>query len=276
MTITIKKLVLGFWICFFVAWLSESAALSQGGMIHDTREHILEDAKKEGKLVVSPGFEDSTTPHLIEAFKKKYPFVKEVVWSKPADFKKQLDDLIEGKAVVDAFRPAPNLWSQYFSNNLFRNYDFKKMAEGGHLNIPREMIDESGVVIWSGSIIGIMVYNVNRIASEPTPTGWESCLDPKWSGKFTVDSKPNVIASLAARWGDEKTLDYARKLKQNNPVIVRGSTQGLTKLAAGEFAFMCGVQAWAECDLRRSLQADHRPPKSEFAMKPACTRRNVT
>src|SRR6266511_2436877 len=146
MTITIKKLVLGFWICFFVAWLSESAALSQGGMIHDTREHILEDAKKEGKLVVSPGFEDSTTPHLIEAFKKK------------------LDHLIEEKAVVDAFRPAPNLWSQYFSHNLFRNYDFKKMAEGGHLNIPREMIDESGVVIWSGSIIGIMVYNANRIA----------------------------------------------------------------------------------------------------------------
>src|SRR5882724_5711222 len=230
MTIRTKKLLLGFWLCFFVAWFSDSPALSQGGMIHDTREHILEDAKKEGKLVVSPGFEDSTTPHLIEAFKKKYPFVKEVVWSKPADFKKQLDDLIEGKAVVDAFRPAPNLWSQYFSHNLFRNYDFKKMAEGGHLNIPREMIDESGVVVWSGSIIGIMVYNVNRIASEPTPTGWESCFDPKWSGKFTVDSKPNVIASLAARWGEEKTLDYARKLKQNNPVIVRGSTQGFKKL----------------------------------------------
>ena len=147
MTIAIEKLFLGFLVFIFVAWFSESAALSQGGMIHDTREHILEDAKREGRLVVSPGFEDSTTPHLIEAFKKKYPFVKEVVWSKPADFKKQLDDLIEGKAVVDAFRPAPNLWSQYFFHNLFRNYDFKKMAEGGHLNIPQEMIDESGVVV---------------------------------------------------------------------------------------------------------------------------------
>src|SRR4030095_8115964 len=136
MTIAIEKLFLGSLVFIFVAWFSESPALSQGGMIHDTREHILE---------------DGTTPHLSETFKKKYPFVKEVVWSKPADFKKQLDDLIEGKAVVDAFRPAPNLWSQYFSHNLFRNYDFKKMAEGGHLNIPREMIDESGVVVWSGS-----------------------------------------------------------------------------------------------------------------------------
>jgi len=265
MTTRIKKLILGFWICFFIAWFSDTPALSQGGMIHDTREHILDDAKKEGKLVVSPGFEDSTTPHLIDAFKKKYPFVKEVVWSKPADFKKQLDDLIEGKAVVDAFRPAPNLWSQYFSHNLFRNYDFKKMAEGGHLNIPQEMIDESGVVVWSGSIIGIMVYNVNRIGSEPAPTGWESCLDPKWSGKFTVDSKPNVLASLAARWGEQKTLDYARKLKQNNPVIVRGSTQGLTKLAAGEFAFMCGVYLHAT---ERYLKQNPTAPIKKLVANP--------
>jgi ABC-type Fe3+ transport system substrate-binding protein len=242
MTMRIRKPMLGFWACFSVVCFFAAPALSQGehDKIHDTREHILEHAKKEGKLLVSPGFEDSTTPHLVEAFKKKYPFVKDVVWSKPADFKKQLADLIEGKAVVDAFRPAPDLWSQYFSHNLFRKYDFRKMAQGGHLQIPQEMIDESGPVVWSGSIIGIIAYNANRIGSEP-PAGWESCLDPKWSGKFTVDSKPNVLASLAARWGEQKTLDYALKLKQNNPIMVRGSTQGLTKLAAGEFAFMCGV-----------------------------------
>jgi ABC-type Fe3+ transport system substrate-binding protein len=244
MTTRILKPLVGSLFFAFVAWSTESPALSQGGhhdTIHDSREHILEDAKREGKLVVSPGFEDSTTPHLIEAFKKKYPFVKEVVSSKPSDFKKQLHDLIEGKTVVDAFRPAPDLWSQYFFHNLFRKYDLRKMAQGGHLRIAQEMIDESGLVVWSGSIIGIIAYNANQIGSEPAPAGWESCLDPKWSGKFTVDSKPNVLASLAARWGEEKTLDYARKLKQNNPIIVRGSTQGLTKLAAGEFAFMCGV-----------------------------------
>ncbi|HYY24662.1 MAG TPA: hypothetical protein VE689_04165, partial [Candidatus Udaeobacter sp.] len=35
-------------------------------LVYDTREHILEDARKEGKLIVSPGFEESTTPHLID------------------------------------------------------------------------------------------------------------------------------------------------------------------------------------------------------------------
>ena len=223
--------------------LSTASALAQSspGMTYDTKEHILEDAKKEGRLVVSPGFEETTTPHLINAFKKRHPFVKEVIWSKPADFRKQFFDLVEGKIVLDVFRPTPELWGEYLKHDLFRKYDFRRMARDGHLNIPEQMIDASGVVVWSGSLIGILVYNAARLGSEHPPTGWESCLDPKWTGKFTVDTKPNVLASLASRWGEEKLLDFARKLKENNPVMVRGSTQGLAKLAAGEFAFMCGV-----------------------------------
>ena len=171
--------VLSLLICFAQAYSQPNQPA-----VYDTRNHILEDAKKEGKLIVSPGFEESTTPHLIDAFKKKYPFVKEVTWSKPADFKKQLADLIEGKAQVDAFRPAPNVWSQYFKHNLFKNYDFKGMARDGHLQIPPEVIDESGMVVWSGSIAGMIVYNENRVGAGPPPTGWESCIDPKWSGQI--------------------------------------------------------------------------------------------
>lgn len=261
-----KNFLLSFLALLLVAGYFESPARSQGGMemIRETRAHILDDAKKEGKLIISPGFEESTTPHLIEAFKKKYPFVKEVVWSKPPDFKKQLSDLIEGKAVVDAFRPAPNVWSQYFSNNLFRRYDFKHMAETGQLNVAPPMIDESGVVVWSGSIVGVMAYNISRTDTEAL-SGWESCLNSKWNGRFTVDSKPNVLASLTAGWGEAKLLDYARKLKQNNPIIVRGSTQGLTKLAAGEFSFMCGVYLHA---LERFVRANPSAPIKRLVALP--------
>jgi spermidine/putrescine-binding protein len=261
------RVLIGSIVFAFVTWVSISASFAQSApeLIYETREHILEGARKEGKLIVSPGFEESTTPHLIDAFKKKYSFIKDVVWSKPADFRKQLGELIEGKTVVDAFRPAPNVWSQYFSNNLFRMYDYKKIVQNGQLNFPQEMIDDSGVVIWSGSIIGIMAYNANRVSAESLPTGWESCLDAKWSGKFTVDSKPNVLASLASRWGQDKLLDYARKLKQNNPIVVRGSTQGLTKLAAGEFTFMCGVYLHA---LERFVRENPSAPIKRLAPNP--------
>jgi ABC-type Fe3+ transport system substrate-binding protein len=149
--------------------------------------------------------------------------------------------MAEGKVVVDAFRPAPDVWSEYFKHDLFRKYDFKRMAADGHLAIPQQMIDANGVVVWSGSLMGIMAYNASRVGSQQPPNGWESCVDPRWRGQFTVDTKPNVLAALASRWGEEKLLDYARKLKQNDPIWLRGSSQGLAKLAAGEFTFMCGV-----------------------------------
>ena len=65
--IALRLIIIGLLIC-----LSDSPALSQSApeLIYETREHILEGARKEGKLIVSPGFEDSTTPHLIDAFKK--------------------------------------------------------------------------------------------------------------------------------------------------------------------------------------------------------------
>ncbi|HWP56846.1 MAG TPA: ABC transporter substrate-binding protein [Candidatus Acidoferrales bacterium] len=209
--------------------------------IYDTREHILEGARREGRLVVSPGFEESTTPHLIEAFKRKYPFVREVTWFKPPDFRKQALELRDGKIAVDAFRPAPDVWEDYFKHDLLRPYDFRRMATAGHLAIPEPMIDASGMVVWSGSLMGIIVYNANRVGAGAPPDGWNSCLDPQWSGQFAADTKPNVLAALAPRWGEEKVLDYARKLKNNRPIWLRGSSQGLAKLAAGEFTFMCGV-----------------------------------
>src|SRR5262245_37988467 len=170
---------------------SPARSQSEPELIYESRGHILEAAKKEGKLIVSPGFEDSTTPHLIQDVKKKYPSIKEVSWSKPPDFREQLKDLIDGKIEVDAFRLAPNVWSQYFSNNLVRQYDYKKIAQNGQLNIAQEMIDESGVVVWSGSIIGVMAYNADRTGTA-APTGWESCVGGTWNGKFTVDRQPYV------------------------------------------------------------------------------------
>lgn len=232
---------------------------SERRTIYDTREHILEGARKEGQVAVFPGFEESTTPHLINAFKKKYPFIN-ATWLKASSaggFEKQLSDMKAGTAVVDAFRPAPNLWREYFNNNLYRRYDLKAMARAGHLNIPPEMIDDSGVIVWSGTNMGVMVYNTKLVAPENTPTGWDSCLDPKWKGKFGVDTKPNVLAFLASRWGEQKLLDYARKLKQNDPIWIRGSTRGLARLAQGEFAFICGAYLHAT---ERALMKDRSLP----------------
>jgi len=45
-----------------------------------TKAQILEGAKKEAKLTVSPAFDEKSIPIMVKAFEKKYPFIK-VSWT---------------------------------------------------------------------------------------------------------------------------------------------------------------------------------------------------
>ncbi len=96
------------------------------------------------------------------------------------------------------------------------------MARDGQVAVLQEMIDESGVIVWSGTMMGVMAYNTNIVPPDKAPGGWQSCLDPQWKGKFSVDTKPNVLTSLVSAWGEEKLLDFAKRLKGNNPILLVG------------------------------------------------------
>ena len=89
--------------------------------------------------------------------------------------------------------------------------------------------------------MGVIVYNTNLIPSTKAPAGWQDCLSPQWKGKVAVDTKPNVFAWLLPAWGEAKVLDFAAKLKANEPIWTRGPADALARLGAGEFALLCGT-----------------------------------
>jgi len=65
-----------------------------------------------------------------------------------------------------------------------------------------------------------LVYNTKLVPPDKAPKGWEACLDPYFKGKFSVDTKPNVLAWLTPSWGEEKLLGFARRIKENSPLPV--------------------------------------------------------
>jgi iron(III) transport system substrate-binding protein len=207
-----------------------------------TRTQILEGAKKEGKLSVSPAFDEKSIPIIVSAFEKKYPFVKVTATSAdgiPA-YQRQLFELSGGRANLDIFSTNIAFWSEYFKQNVVKKVDFKGMAKAGHLNIHPEMIDDSGMVVWLGSYTGVLVYNTKLVAPDKAPKSWDACLDPYFKGKFSVDTKPNVLAWLTPAWGEEKLLGFARRIKENEPLWSRGNTRNLNMLATGEVLMNCG------------------------------------
>jgi iron(III) transport system substrate-binding protein len=233
-----------------------------------SKEEILAGAKKEGRLIFATAHEETTVPHLVNAFKKKFPFIKEVnfhsVSGIPAG-QKELFELAAGKSNVDVFTPHSVFWSEYFKQDLFAKYNLRDLAKARQLQIPAEMIDDSDVAVWTSTNSSIIVYNRDLVPADKVPAGWESCLDPYWKGKFAVDTKPNVLAWLAARWGEEKVLSYAKKLKENQPIWVRGNTGALTRAAAGEIPLVCGTYNHTT---QRQLMKDPNTPLRIVAPNP--------
>jgi ABC-type Fe3+ transport system substrate-binding protein len=209
-----------------------------------TRGEILAGAKREGRLTFATAHEETTVPHLVNAFRKKFPFIGEVKFHSVSGIpagQKELFELSAGKSNVDAFTPHSGFWSAYFNLGLFAKYNIRTLAQAKQLEIPAEMIDDSDLVVWTSTNSSVIVYNKEMVPADKVPSGWESCLDPYWKGKFAVDTKPNTLSWLAARWGEEKVLDYATKLKENQPIWIRGNTTALTRAIAGEIPLICGT-----------------------------------
>jgi len=218
-------------------------AQTKGAIVAPTRDEIVTRAKQEGKLSLVPGYDKSTIEPLVSAFKKKYPFI-EVSWqivTGIAAAQRQLFDLAAGSSAIDVFSPSSAFLTEYFKQDLIKQFDFKGMAKSGRLKIPLEMIDETGAVAWLGSNVGVFAYNSKLVPADKAPRRWEHCIDPQWRGKLVVDTKPNVLSWLVPVWGDEKVLGFARKLKANNPIWARGQTGSLARMAAGEFVIDCGM-----------------------------------
>jgi iron(III) transport system substrate-binding protein len=239
------RLIASFVLGLALAWVfpgPEALGQSKGEGLSLTRAQIMEGAKKEGKLSVSPAFDEKSIPVLVKAFEKKYPFIK--VTSTSADgipaYQRQLFELSAGRANLDVFSTNIAFWSEYFKQNVVKKVDFTGMAKAGHLNIAPQMIDDSGMVIWLGSYTGVLVYNAKLVPPDKAPKSWEACTDPYYKGKFTVDTKPNVLSWLTPAWGEEKVLSFARKVKENEPLFSRGNTRNLAALISGEALMNCG------------------------------------
>jgi iron(III) transport system substrate-binding protein len=202
-----------------------------------SHEELVERAKKEGKLRIIRSLSADTFNHTAAAFKQKYPFVTEIVAHEfkgtegPQRFVLELE---AGRGREwDVFDVAPEQHSEFAP--FLKKFDILAMAKAGILSIPEKMIDPKGrnvVSVTSG--VHVAAYNKKALAENKVPNSWDDFLKPEFKGKkFFVDIRPQGFAALAARMGEEWMVNYARKIKEQEPIWTRG-TQALVRMATGE------------------------------------------
>jgi iron(III) transport system substrate-binding protein len=108
------------------------------------------------------------------------------------------------------------------------------------VNKDRVEYDSSTVSV--ANQFALPTYNSKLVAAKDVPTKWEDLLDPKWKGKLGVINSTHHWGRLAAGpWGDEKTLDFVKKLSAQKPLLTRAGEMA-QRLILGEVLVSATLQ----------------------------------
>jgi ABC-type Fe3+ transport system substrate-binding protein len=218
---------------------ARQAAQANGFVFEVSHDEILAKAKKEGKLRVISSLDKETYKQLTDAFKQKYPFIDFALT--PVDgseaAQRFLMELRAGSGKNwDSIHLSRDFYNEFAEH--VKKIDIYGMAEHGVLAIPIGMIDPNKrSIVAEASAIQAVVYNKELIAPEKVPNTWEDFLRPELKGrKFLIDIRPHGMVSLVPGMGEAWVKNYSAKLKEQEPIWVRGYARALASMSVGEYA----------------------------------------
>jgi iron(III) transport system substrate-binding protein len=170
----------------------------------DREQHLLDCAKKEGKVVFYTSSSAATTT-LLPAWQKKYPDVQMQVLVATADLPTKL------KQEEDAGQHNFDVYGDTLGN-LGRDYRYFQPIWTPRMNEVRPYLSKPYYVAYAGFLEGL-VYNPNVIGSGDVPRTWKDLLQPKWSGKvyMGIDTGTAGFIGLLDRIYGDTFIDQLSK-----------------------------------------------------------------
>jgi iron(III) transport system substrate-binding protein len=193
----------------------------------------LEQARKEGEVVLYSTITVGAFNELNKAIKEKYPFlnVRHIRLGPAQQLAKIMQEQRAGHFLADVAY-----------NNLLHLIYLKEHGILGKYESPenrflmKEAIDADG--FWVGGDIDVLVtgFNTRMISRGDVPTTYDGFLDGKLKGQMAINSNnPYALVGMASLRGEEQGIAYMRKLAQQNLRPVQGFAHMANLLAAGEY-----------------------------------------
>jgi iron(III) transport system substrate-binding protein len=119
---------------------------------------------------------------------------------------------------------------------LQKTYDYTS------LGVAKNRIEYDNGTVSVANQFALPAYNTKLLPAKDAPKKWEDLLDPKWKGKLGVINSTHHWGRLAAGpWGDEKTLDFIKKLSAQKPLLTRAGEMA-QRLILGEVLISATLQ----------------------------------
>jgi len=206
-----------------------------------SREEIIAEAKKEGKLMYYFAGDISRKQKVVNTFKKKYPFIDVRMWeaSHSKIYQKlQLEKRI-GKVTADVISFSNPLYFIYLKNAGMLLYylspehkHYRHLLEKGKIGFHYDQ------GYWTPYRIDfpLIVYRTDKWSKKNAPKSWKDLLNPKYKGEILFPDPRYGEDEKFIFYGLKEQLgtDYLKKLADNDIMFaVRGGGVKM-KLITGE------------------------------------------
>ncbi len=235
-----RKLLTFAFAVMTISLLLASSVFSAPPGLGNSFEEVVKLALKEGKVRIAGSLEGEEVDMVLGGFYKKYPQIK-VEYTRIRginEYEKILTEAIGGLIEYDAVKVVSEMRTEFTRTGILAGpFEWKRFFP----KAPKEHIDPNGYLAGGSFYPRLIAYNPTLVPPERVPRKWEDCLDSYWKGKLVVDVRPATLVSLYHAWGEKRILEYAKKLKENQPIWKRGMSETLAQLSAGEYIMIAGT-----------------------------------
>ena len=120
------------------------------------------------------------------------------------------------------------------------------------IGVAKDRIEYDNGTVSVANQFALPAYNKKTLPAKDVPKRWEDLLDPKWKGKLGVINSTHHWGRLAAGpWGEEKTIDFIKKLSAQKPLLTRAGEMA-QRLILGEVLVSATLQ---DSQLHQSMES---------------------
>ena len=221
-----------------VGGLVAAAALMLGVSVgHAQDDQRVAEAKKEGEVVwYTTLLVDPAVRPLVAAFEAKYPGLKVrfARYNSGEMALRLINEAQAGKTQADVVDGAN---ASLFKTDLVEPYQSQVTSL-----YAKQYVEDGGRGTAFGVYVAGVSVNTELVKPADQPKSFEDLLDPKWAGKMAWSSNPNVdgapgfVGLVLRNMGEEKGMDYLRKLSKQKIASVPGSSRVvLDQVISGQF-----------------------------------------
>ncbi len=197
----------------------------------DREPRLLQEAKREGSLMLYTSLAPTESTPLGQAFEKKYG-IKVEIWRAVSE-KIVQRAVTEGRAkrytfdVVETNAPELEALSR---ENLLGAFHSPYFADLPPFAVPAHRQWASDRM----TVYGV-AYNSNVVKREDLPRSYEGFLDPRWKGKIGLEATDgDWMSAMLVAMGSERGINFMRRLAEMRPDVRKGHILLAELVSAGE------------------------------------------